>query len=76
FCHRPTKQASNCAAYSGMVCYDFYKRSGVRCSYTGRKISRKNPIDNALRPTLTGRSAEREFRRNMRFTTFGEAGRL
>ncbi len=29
-CHRPMNEASNRAAYWGMVCYIFYKRSGVR----------------------------------------------
>ncbi|KAL0151312.1 hypothetical protein M9458_053503, partial [Cirrhinus mrigala] len=72
----PTKRVSNRAAYSGMVCYDFYKRSGVRCAPHGRKTSRKIPIDLTLQQTLRGRRAEREFRRNMRFATFGEARKL
>ncbi len=32
---------------------------------TGGEKSAENPIDLTLRPTLTSRSSEREFRRNM-----------
>ncbi len=59
-----------------MVCYDFYKRSGVRCSPQGRNSGQKKRIDLTLRKTLTPRSSESGFHRNVKFATFEEAGRL
>ncbi len=59
-----------------MVCYDFYKRSGVRCSPQGRNTGPKKRIDLTLRKTLTPRSSESGFHRNVKFATFEEAGRL
>ncbi len=59
-----------------MVCYDFYKRSGVRCSPQGRNSGQKNRIDLTLRKTLTPRSSESAFHRNVKFATFEEAVRL
>ncbi len=59
-----------------MVCYDFYKRSGVRCSPQGRNSGQKKRIDLTLRKTLTPRSSESGFHRNLKFATFEEAGRL
>ncbi len=56
-----------------MVCYDFYKRSGVRCSPQGRNSGQKKRIDLT---TLTPRSSESGFHRNVKFATFEEAGRL
>ena len=76
FCHRPMNEASNRAAYWGEVSTDFYKRSGVQCSPQGRKSGQKSPIDLTLRRTLTTRSSEQGFRRNVWFATFEEADRL
>ncbi len=59
-----------------MVCYDFYKRSGVRCSPQGRNSGQKKRIDLTLRKNLTPRSSESGFHRNVKFATFEEAGRL
>ncbi len=59
-----------------MVCYDFYKRSGVRCPPQGRNSGQKKRIDLTLRKTLTPRSSESGFHRNVKFATFEEAGRL
>ncbi len=59
-----------------MVCYDFYKRSGVRCLPQGQNRGKKNRIDLTLRNTLTPRSSESGFHRNVKFATFEEAGRL
>ncbi len=59
-----------------MVCFDFYKRSGVRCSPQGRNSGQKKRIDLTLRKTLTPRSSESGFHRNVKFATFEEAGRL
>ncbi len=60
----------------GMVCYDFYKRSGVRCSPQGRNSAPKKRIDLTLRQNLTPRSAESGFHSNVKFATFEETGRL
>ncbi len=57
-----------------MVCYDFYKRSGVRCSPQGRNSGQKKRIDLTLRKTLTPRSSDSGFHRNLKFATFEEAG--
>ncbi len=59
-----------------MVCNDFYKRSGVRCLPQGQNRGKKNRIDLTLRKTLTPRSSESGFHRNVKFATFEEAGRL
>ncbi len=59
-----------------MVCYDFYKRSGVRYSPQGRNSGQKKRIDLTLRKTLTPRSSESGFHTNVKFATFEEAGRL
>ncbi len=59
-----------------MVCYDFYKRSGVRCSPQGEIAAKKKRIDLTLRKTLTPRSSDSGFNRNVKFATFEEAGRL
>ncbi len=59
-----------------MVCYDFYKRSGVRCLPQGQNRGKKKRIDLTLRNTLTPRSSESGFHRNVKFATFEEAGRL
>ncbi len=59
-----------------MVCYDFYKRSGVRCSPQGRNKGKKKRIDLTLPKTLTPRSSESGFHRNVKFATFEEAGSL
>ncbi len=59
-----------------MVCYDFYKRSGVRCSPQGRNSGQKKRIDLTLRKTLKPHSSESGFHRNVKFATFEEAGRL
>ncbi len=75
-CHRAMNEVSKRAALSGMVCYDFYKRSGVRCSPQGRNSGPKKRIDLTLRKTLTPRSSESGFHRNVKFATFEEAGRL
>ncbi len=76
FCHRAMNEVSKRAAYSGMVCYDFYKRSGVRCSPQGRNSAPKKRIDLTLRKNLTPRSSESGFHRNLKFATFEETGRL
>ncbi len=60
----------------GIVCYDFYKRSGVRCLPQGQNRGKKKRIDLTLRKTLTSRSSESGFHRNVKFATFEEAGRL
>ncbi len=59
-----------------MVCYDFYKRLGVRCLPQGQNRGKKKRIDLTLRKTLTPRSLESGFHRNVKFATFEEAGRL
>ncbi len=51
-------------------------RSGVRCSPQGRNSGQKIRIDLTLRKTLTPRSSESGFHRNVKFATFEEAGRL
>ncbi len=47
----------------------------VRCSPQGRNSAKKT-IDLTLRKTLTPRSSESGFHRNLKFATFEEAGRL
>ncbi len=51
------------------MCYDFYKRSGVRCLPQGQNRGQKNPH----RLNITKKSG---FHRNVKFATFEEAGRL
>ena len=75
-CLRPLSEVSNRPAHWGEVCYDFYKRSGVRCLPQGRKSGQKSPIDLTLRQTLTTPSSERGFHINLWFATFEEADRL
>ncbi len=59
-----------------IVCYDFYKRSGVRCLPQGQNRGKIKRIDLTWRKTLTPRSSESGFHRSLKFATFEEAGRL
>ncbi len=54
----------------------FNKRSGVRCLPQGQNRGKIKRIDLTLRKTLTPRSSESGFHRNVKFATFQEAGRL
>ncbi len=54
----------------------FISDRGVRCSPQGRNSGQKKRIDLTLRKTLTPRSSESGFHRNVKFATFEEAGRL
>ncbi len=58
------------------VCYDFYKRSGVRCSPQGRNSGPKKKHRLNIAKKWTPRSSESGFHRNVKFATFEEAGRL
>ncbi len=58
----------------GMV-YDFYKRSGVRCSPQGRNTAKKTHRLNIAK-NFDASYSESGFHRNLKFATFEEAGRL
>ncbi len=58
------------------MCYDFISDRGVRCLPQGQNRGKKKRIDLTLRKTLTPRSSESGFHRNVKFATFQEAGRL
>ncbi len=59
------------------LCYDFISDRGYDVHPRGENSGRKKRIDYlTLRKTLTPRSSESGFHRNLKFATFEEAGRL
>ncbi len=54
----------------------FISDRGIRCLPQGQNRGKKKRIDVTLPKTLTPRSSESGFHRNVKFDTFEEAGRL